>query len=231
MSLSCRGLTLRYGDLDILRGVDLDVADGETIAIHGASGTGKSTLLHCLGLLDRPDGGSITITGTVVDHLDQRQRARLAATSIGFVFQAFHLLNDFDVLENILMAARTAGLAWGTAVTRANALLERVGLADKGRRRVDTLSGGERSRVALCRALLNQPAVILADEPTGNLDPAIAALVLQQLLDLARDAKSSVVIVTHDPGIAERCDRVLELRGGKLRKAGAPETATVPKLP
>lgn len=214
--LSCTGLTKAYPDQEVLRGVDLAVEAGTTAAIRGASGTGKSTLLHCLGLLDRPDGGSITIAGTRVDHLRGAARSTLRARTIGFVFQAFHLLPDFNVLENVLMAARAAELPLGPATVAAGRLLERLGIANKAKQPVTTLSGGERSRVAFCRALLNRPAVLLADEPTGSLDPATAALVLQELLDLARDHKTCVIMVTHDAGIAARCDREYHLRNGKL---------------
>ncbi|HEX3134634.1 MAG TPA: ABC transporter ATP-binding protein [Planctomycetota bacterium] len=210
------GLAKSYPGLTVLKELDLSVSAGEVVAIRGASGTGKSTLLHCLGLLDRPDSGSISLDGDELTTLKDSARSAARARRVGFVFQAFHLLPEFDVLENVLMTARTAGLPLGTAEIRARDLLGRLGLADRARQDVRTLSGGERQRVALCRALLPQPQLLLADEPTGNLDPATAAVVLDQLLELARQAQASVVIVTHDPAIAARADRRLSLHEGRL---------------
>jgi ABC-type lipoprotein export system ATPase subunit len=225
--LHVRGVIKRYPPLTVLDGVDLDVAQGEVVAIRGASGTGKSTLLQCLGLLDRADAGSIRLDGEDLTALAPRARARLRASRIGFVFQAFHLLPEFSVLENILLAARAAGSDLGAACRSAVALLEQVGLAAQARRDIRTLSGGERQRVAICRALLARPALLLADEPTGNLDPATAVQVLAQLLGLARTHRSAVVIVTHDPLIAAQADRQLELRQGRLHPAleAAPASA------
>ncbi len=216
MALTAVGLTKHYPGLTVLGGLDLRVADGETVAIRGTSGTGKSTLLHCLGLLDHLDGGTIDLNGVALHDLPKRHRPRVRARSIGFVFQAFNLLPEFTVLENVLMSARAANAPLATATTHARELLERVGLGGRAGGDVRTLSGGERQRVGLCRALLNKPSLLLADEPTGNLDPATAAVVLEQMLALAREHGSSVVIVTHDPAIAARADRTLELSGGKL---------------
>lgn len=214
--LMVAGMTKAYPGLSVLKDLALQVAAGEVVAIRGASGTGKSTLLHCLGLLDRPDAGSIRLDGDELTTLSDNARSLARARRIGFVFQAFHLLPEFDVLENVLMTARTAGLPLGTAEVRARDLLGRLGLAERIRQDVRTLSGGERQRVALCRALLPQPQLLLADEPTGNLDPATAAVVLDQLLGLARQSQASVVIVTHDPAIAARADRRLALHDGRL---------------
>lgn len=213
------GLTKSYPGLDVLRGLDLEVAAGEVVAIRGQSGTGKSTLLHCLGLLDRPDAGTIRIDGDEVTGRSPTATAHTRATRIGFVFQAFHLLPEFTTRENVLMAARTAGLPLPAAGMRADELLERVGLGARRAADVRTLSGGERQRVALCRALLNKPALLLADEPTGNLDPVTAAVVLDQVLGLARADGAAVVLVTHDPAIAARADHRLELTGGMLTTA------------
>jgi ABC-type lipoprotein export system ATPase subunit len=214
--LDVSGLGKSYPSLSVLKDLDLAVAASEVVAIRGASGTGKSTLLHCLGLLDRPDSGSIRLDGDELTALTGDARSRARARRVGFVFQAFHLLPEFDVLENVLMTARTAGLPLAEAELRARDLLARLGLSDRARQDVRTLSGGERQRVALCRALLPQPQLLLADEPTGNLDPATATVVLDQLLDLARQAQTSVVIVTHDPAIAARADRRLSLHDGCL---------------
>jgi lipoprotein-releasing system ATP-binding protein len=208
-----------YPGLQVLDGLDLTVQAGEVVAIHGASGTGKSTLLHCLGLLDRPDEGSLALDGIEVTGLNERSSARMRADCIGFVFQAFHLLPEFSVLENVLMAARTARRDLALAAARAGELLTAVGLAGRQDSPIHTLSGGERQRVALCRALVTRPQLLLADEPTGNLDPATAGVVLEQLIELAKRDGSSVVIVTHDAAIAARCDRRLELRAGRLQPA------------
>jgi ABC-type lipoprotein export system ATPase subunit len=214
--LVASGLTRSYPGLEVLRGLDLAVAAHEVVAIRGASGTGKSTLLHCLGLLDLPDDGGIVLDGVELTNASAKERARLRAGKIGFVFQAFNLLSEFTVLENVVMSARTADLPLGPARARAAELLGRVGLGERAASPIHQLSGGERQRVALCRALLPQPQLLLADEPTGNLDPATAAVVLHQLLDLARSGGSSVVMVTHDAAIAQQADRVLVLRDGRL---------------
>ena len=216
MRLEVLGLKKSYPGLEVLTGVDLAVAAGEVVAIRGQSGTGKSTLLHCLGLLDRADAGVIRLDGQDLAGLTSAAAAGHRARRIGFVFQAFHLLPEFTVRENILMSARTAGIVDGGP--RADDLLARVGLAGRGSQSVTTLSGGERQRVALCRALLPRPALLLADEPTGNLDPATAETVLGLLLDLARADGAAVVLVTHDPLVAARADRRLELAQGRLHQ-------------
>ncbi len=215
MRLGVTGLRKAWPGLTVLDGLELRVDSGEVVAIRGASGTGKSTLLHCLGLLDRPDSGQITLDSQELSSLSEAGRTAARARHIGFVFQAFHLLNDFTVRENVLMSARTAGLDLTEGRARASELLGRVGLGERDGD-VRTLSGGERQRVALCRALLPRPALLLADEPTGNLDPATAAVVLGEIIALAKAEGSAVVMVTHDPEVARRADRVLELRAGRL---------------
>jgi lipoprotein-releasing system ATP-binding protein len=216
MRLAAHGIYRSYPGLEVLSGVDLSVNSGEVVAIRGASGTGKSTLLHCLGLLEKPDRGTIELDGIDLTALSPAKRALARARSIGFVFQAFNLLAEFSVIENVLMTARTAQMPLSQAQQRAGELLDRIGLGSRLHSPIQTLSGGERQRVALCRALLPRPVLLLADEPTGNLDPATAAVVLSQLLELARSNGSSVVIVTHDPAIADLAGRRLELRAGKL---------------
>jgi ABC-type lipoprotein export system ATPase subunit len=216
MRLVARALRKAYPGLEVLSGLDLEVQAGEVVAIRGASGTGKSTLLHLLGLLDPPDSGSVSLDGVDLTALPAAKRADARARRIGFVFQAFNLLPEFTVVENVLMSARTARLPLGPSRDHAMDLLQRVGLGGRDASAIGTLSGGERQRVALCRALLPRPALILADEPTGNLDPATASVVLQQVLDLARVDGSSVILVTHDASIADRADRRLELREGRL---------------
>ena len=221
MRLIVTDLHRAYPGLEVLSGVSLSINAGEVVAIRGASGTGQSTLLHCLGLLEQPDRGTISLDGEELTTLKPSTRAQRRATAIGFVFQAFNLLPEFTVLENVLMTARTAGLPLATSRNRASQLLESVGLSGRAQSRIQTLSGGERQRVALCRALLPRPALLLADEPTGNLDPATAAVVLHQLLDLAKSNGSSVVIVTHDTAIADQAGRRLELRAGLLHAESA----------
>jgi lipoprotein-releasing system ATP-binding protein len=229
MRLIAKGLSKRYPDLDVLAGADLSVDEGEVVAVIGASGTGKSTLLNCLGLLDRPDEGTIHFEGRDLTGLNRHKRGQVRGREMGFIFQAFHLLPEFTALENVLMAARCAGVAPSGLMQRADELFERVGLDGRQQADVRILSGGERQRISLCRALLMRPKLVLADEPTGNLDPATAALVLQQLLDLAHADGSSLVVVTHDRGIAARADRQVELRSGALHDISASlETETSP---
>ena len=213
--LTVTGLRKAYPGLTVLDGVELSAAAGEVIAVRGASGTGKSTLLHLLGLLDRPDSGQIVLDSEDLTTLSEARRTRVRATRVGFVFQAFHLLSDFSLRENVLMSARTAGIDPTAAAKRTDELLERVGLAGRDGD-VRTLSGGERQRVALCRALLPRPGLLLADEPTGNLDPATAETVLGEILGLAKAEGSAVVMVTHDAAVAARADRTVELKAGRL---------------
>lgn len=216
MSLNASGLTKAYPGLRVLEGVDLTVAAGECVAVRGASGTGKSTLLNLLGLLDSPDAGTIAIAGREVSSLRGDARAEVRATAIGTIFQAFHLLPEFNAIENVLIAARIARRPLAAARERASALLARLGMAGHEQDPVERLSGGERQRVAVCRALLNRPALILADEPTGNLDPQTAGTVLSELLAAARADQAAIVLVTHDVEVAAQADRRYELRGGRL---------------
>jgi lipoprotein-releasing system ATP-binding protein len=210
-------LVKAYPGLRVLGGADIAVAPGEVVAVRGASGTGKSTLLHCLGLLERPDAGAVELDGEDATEWTRAQRAQARATRLGFVFQAFQLLPEFTVIENVLMAARTARLPLEAARARARELLARLGLGAREHARTTVLSGGERQRVALCRALLPRPGTLLADEPTGNLDPATAAVVFAELVQLAKADGAAVVVVTHDAGVAAQADRQLELSGGLLR--------------
>lgn len=213
--LEVSDLAKAYPGLNVLDGLGLSADAGEVVAVRGASGTGKSTLLHCLGLLDRPDRGSIVLDGDDLCRLGESGRTAARARRIGFVFQGFHLLADFSLRENVVMGARTAGLPLAAAHARADELLHRVGLGGRDGR-VDTLSGGERQRVALCRALLPRPALLLADEPTGNLDPATAQVVLGEIVALAKQDGATVLLVTHDSEVAARADRRLELKQGRL---------------
>jgi len=224
--LRARGLVKTYQDgervVEVLRGVDLDVEPGELVAVVGPSGSGKSTLLHILGTLDRADAGAVAIGERDVGELLARRRAgaELAAfrnRTIGFVFQFHQLLPDFTARENVMLPARIAGRPAAAAEQRARRLLAEVGLDDRLDHYPSQLSGGERQRVALCRALSLEPPLLLADEPTGNLDAETGDRVLAQLVGLQKSHGTTAVLVTHNPEIAERCDRVLELAGGVLR--------------
>ena len=215
--LRARGLRKEYGrDAGLVRavdGVDLDVAPGETLAVMGPSGCGKSTLLHLLGGLDRPTAGEIWLAGRRADRLTERALARMRRTAVGFVFQAFHLMDELTAVENVELPALLAGRSPRAARRLAADLLERVGLADRARFLPAALSGGQRQRVAIARALANEPVVVLADEPTGNLDSA-ATLELLRLFESLHVAGQTLVIVTHDSRIAATADRMISMRDG-----------------
>jgi lipoprotein-releasing system ATP-binding protein len=225
VSISVRGLARSFRDagrtVDVLRGVDLDLEPGELVAVVGPSGSGKSTLLHLLGGLDRPDAGSIEVGGRRVDRLDPAERARFRNRTVGFVFQFHQLLSDFTALENVALPGRIAGLPAAQLERRAEALLAEVGLADRRDHFPSQLSGGEQQRVALCRALSLEPPLVLADEPTGNLDPAAGELVFDLLERLVAGHGTTALVVTHNRDLARRCARILVLEGGTLR-AGNP---------
>ena len=205
--------------LEVLRGVELSVDEGEMVAIVGASGVGKSTLLHLLGGLDRPDGGSIHIGDTDLRALPDAQLVAFRNHSVGFVFQFHHLLPEFDALENAEMPLRIARVPASDARERASLLLARVGLRERLTHRPGMLSGGEQQRVAVARALVTKPAVLLADEPTGNLDEATADTLHALLREMHREHNLSSIIATHNVRLAATCDRVLTLAWGRLRPA------------
>jgi len=215
--LRARGLRKEYGrDAGLVRavdGVDLDVAPGETLAVMGPSGCGKSTLLHLLGGLDRPTAGEIWLAGQRVDRVSERGLARLRRTAVGFVFQAFHLMDELTAVENVELPALLAGHSPRAARLLAADLLDRVGLADRATFLPAALSGGQRQRVAIARALANEPKVVLADEPTGNLDSA-ATVELLRLFERLHAAGQTLVIVTHDSRIAATADRMISMRDG-----------------
>ncbi len=221
-AVQARGLERRYDDgeriINVVHGLSLSVHKGESVAVIGESGVGKSTLLHLLGGLDRPDGGTVHVAGQDIYALAPRELAALRSKAVGFVFQFHHLLGDFDACENIMMPLLVGGHSRAKARLRAEELLERVGLRDRSRHRPGELSGGEQQRVAVARALASRPSVVLADEPTGNLDPATADEVHRLLREVQRESGAALVIATHNHALAGLLDRTMRMEGGVLKE-------------
>ncbi len=205
--------------VEVLRGVDLEVKSGEFVAIVGVSGSGKSTLLNLLGLLETMDAGGVWFDDARVSHLSRRAQARVRGGSIGYVFQSFLLISDLSALDNVLLAARYGRRARRSAEGEALALMERLGVAHRRGHYPRQLSGGEQQRVAYCRAVLNAPPLVLADEPTGSLDEAHGHVILAELKGLAQERGTSVILVTHRPEAAAVADRILRLHAGRLESA------------
>jgi lipoprotein-releasing system ATP-binding protein len=207
------------GDLPVLRGVDLTLAAGEIVALVAPSGAGKSTLLHIAGLLDRPDGGTILLAGRDASALSDAARTAIRRDTIGFVYQMHHLLAEFTALENVMLPQMIGGKPRRAAAARALDLLGTFGLAERAQHLPGKLSGGEQQRVAIARALANAPAVLLADEPTGNLDVATAGVVFDELLRVVRERNVAALIATHNPDLAARMDRTVTLSDGRVVEA------------
>lgn len=204
------------GEVSVLKGADIAIAPGEVVALVAPSGAGKSTLLHIAGLLDTPSAGRVAIGGEDVTDLGDRRRTALRRSKIGFIYQFHHLLPEFTAAENIILPQLANGAAPGTAKARAGMLLDRVGVAHRASHRPAELSGGEQQRVAFCRALANAPELLLADEPTGNLDPETSDRVFGALMDLVRETGLSALIATHNHDLAARMDRIVHLDGGMV---------------
>lgn len=211
-----KGYDLPRVRIEVLRSVDLEVSAGEFVVVRGASGAGKSTLLHLLGGLDQPDSGEVRIRGEPLQRISAARRHAYRNRLVGFIFQGFHLLPELDAVENVALPARIARVGEREARRRADGLLRRVGLGHRLNHRPGELSGGEQQRVAIARSLVNAPPLLLADEPTGNLDSKTGAAVLALLLELRAEYGVALVIATHDHGVASRAGRVLALADGRL---------------
>ena len=216
MIIKAKGIEKSFGDLKVLKGIDIQVEQSEVVSIMGASGAGKSTLLQILGTLSTPDAGTLEIDGTDVLHLGGNDLSAFRNRKIGFVFQAHHLLPEFNALENVMIPAYIAGRPDSEARKRAFELLSMMGLKERTDHKPSELSGGEQQRVAIARALVNSPSILFADEPSGNLDSKTKAEIHQLFFDLRKSIGQTIVIVTHDPGLAGMCDRTLLMQDGRF---------------
>lgn len=220
LALELKGVnrTFRQGEREIavLRAAEMSLARGEIVALVGPSGAGKSTLLHIAGLLERPDSGDVVVVGESCAELPESERTRLRREALGFVYQFHHLLPEFSAQENVMLPQMIAGTDKATARQRAGELLEMVGLSDRATHRPGQLSGGEQQRIAIARSVANGPSVLLADEPTGNLDPETAGAVFGQMLKLVRGVGLGALVATHNLELASRMDRILQLRDGHI---------------
>lgn len=214
--IQLQGITKSFGSLQVLRGIDLEIKQGEVVSIVGPSGAGKTTLLQIMGTLDRPDSGSVVIDRTEVSRLKERELAAFRNRHIGFVFQFHQLLPEFTALENVMIPAFIAGVSPSEAEVRARELLQLLGLPERAQHKPNELSGGEKQRIAVARALMNRPAVILADEPSGSLDTHNKEELHQLFFDLRDRLGQTFVIVTHDEGLAQITDRTIHLKDGAV---------------
>ena len=214
--IKAENIRKKYGELEVLKGVSLEIATGEVVSIVGASGAGKSTLLHIIGTLDKADDGIVTINNIETEKLKDKKLSDFRNSAIGFVFQFHHLLPEFTALENVCIPAFIAGKTEAEAKSKAKELLGFLGLADRADHKPSELSGGEQQRVAVARALVNQPAVVLADEPSGNLDSRSAKELHQMFFDLREKFNQTFVIVTHNQELANMADRKLEMKDGQI---------------
>ena len=215
----CRSFETSEGLLEVLKGVDLKVDKGDMVAVTGESGVGKSTLLHILGGLDRPTRGNVAINHTSIGEKDESELATFRNRQIGFVFQHHYLLEDFTALENIMIPALIMGRSKEEAATIAEQLLQDIGLSDRAKHRPKQLSGGEQQRVAVARALVNDPGILLADEPSGNLDIKTGERLHRLLADLNKSRGTTILVATHNRDLAESCDRIMNLADGRLSEA------------
>lgn len=229
--IQLRNIRKRFGQLEVLKGIDLDIEAGEVVSIVGPSGAGKTTLLQIMGTLDKADEGSVVINGTDVTSLSQKALARFRGQQIGFVFQFHQLLPEFTAIENVMMPALIAGRSHHEAHKRAEELLGFMGLSERADHKPAELSGGEKQRVAVARALVNKPAVVLADEPSGSLDSANKAELHRLFFELRDKLGQTFVIVTHDEGLAEQTDRTIHLRDGQVVSHTEQPQAAAPIAP
>lgn len=216
MMIEACNIYKRFGNVEVLRGVSIEVAEGEMVSIVGASGAGKTTLLQIVGTLMQPDEGSVRIAGTDIGGIDDDRLSRFRNRHIGFVFQFHHLLPEFTALENVMMPALIGGVSRKEAESRAKELLDMVNLASRASHKPSALSGGEQQRTAIARALINRPSVVLADEPTGNLDTKNRDEIYALLGDVRREFGQTIVIVTHDERLAAQTDRKIEMSDGRI---------------